>query len=97
MKTSNRPKKINLLSIILPSFLIFIAFLITFQIINEIYQVKRLSDKVKADKTQLHEKKLEEFELLRDKVIMEMDDYNIAMAKANGEDTDAGELRIVVK
>ena len=69
----------------------------TFQIINEIYQVKKLSDKVRADESQLHQKKLEELELRRDKVIMEMDDYVNAMAKANGADSDKGELRIVVK
>lgn len=97
MKTSNRSKNLNLLRLILPCFFILIAFLMTFQIIKEIYQVKQLSDKVKAGQSQLHEKKLEELELRRDKVIMEMDDYVIAMAKGNGEDSDEDELRIVVK
>lgn len=59
--------------------------------------MKRLSEKVRSDEYQLHERKLDELELRREKSVMEMEDYLTAMAKANGEVSEEGEQRIVVK
>ena len=97
MSPSHRYIKFFLYRFILPCFAIFAFFVLALQIGNEISHIKRLAGDVQKYQSQLNERKLREIELRREKIVMEMDDYKDAIAKANGAPLDDGEERVVVR
>lgn len=97
MSPSHRNAKFILNKFIVPCFLILVFLILAYQIGIEICHIQRLKGEVREYQIQLNDKKLHEIELMREKIVMEMDDFKDAIAKANGAPLDDDETRIVIR